>query len=327
MIALRHASDLAHWLFKTGQPLLGFFFVIAIWSIFVGDWKPAPAPPPLAQSSSSADSEPVWRDWASIKEVFFLGDSYTSYFFNVFGDQPSETNPLGNFDRWDQAQAGFAASGSSSLVAEVMPPQFSEVWAKLLTMKYNESGLLAYNLAMSGSVIEWRMTDKDRGKQQPSFPSSLKQQVDTFELHYVNSMGPLRASFSAETSLFALWSGINDIQLAYAGSYEVAWESMFASYTVSVERLYHMGARNFLILNTPPFDRIHDFDGKYRANIPIMNERIEYMVHKLRKRYSDMKLFYFNSHWLFTDILDDAHQFPMTADLKTVTDSCKPYQL
>ena len=49
------------------------------------------------------------------------------------------------------------------------------------------------------------------------------------------------------------------------------------------------------------------------------------MLHKLRRRFSDITLFFFDTHKLFEDALDAPEQFPLLADVKTVTTSCDAY--
>jgi hypothetical protein len=64
------------------------------------------------------------------------GDSYTTRQFNATGIQPTPTNPLGN-----PAYPNYVASNGPN-------------WVDFLTVKYNDSNFLAYDIAVGGATAD-----------------------------------------------------------------------------------------------------------------------------------------------------------------------------
>ena len=75
-------------------------------------------------------------------------------------------------------------------------------WIADLTVKYNQSLVLNYNLAVGGAVIDNNIVAN------PGYPSDLVSQVALFKQTY--SRKPASAPWTAASSVFGIWIGINE---------------------------------------------------------------------------------------------------------------------
>ncbi|CAE6454046.1 unnamed protein product [Rhizoctonia solani] len=105
-----------------------------------------------------------------------------------------------------------------------------ENWAGVLTTKVNESLILTWDYAVSGQQVTGVV--KQIGEQ--FIPTAGKR--------------PSWCPWNATNSLFVTWIGINDINRG------VVSERLPMLFGLQHD-LYQNGARNFLFLNLPPFDR------------------------------------------------------------------------
>jgi len=116
-----------------------------------------------------------------------------------------------------------------------------------MTVQYNQSRILSFDYAISGNTI-----------------SGVQAQIND----WLPTAGkkPSYAPWTATNSLFATWIGINDIKYAFNQT-QVHSEltvnnsanaqpgpSMTSLFNL-MDTLYTQGARNFLFVNVPPFDR------------------------------------------------------------------------
>ncbi|KAH7418863.1 hypothetical protein BKA64DRAFT_763689 [Cadophora sp. MPI-SDFR-AT-0126] len=175
----------------------------------------------------------AWPGWSGIKHAFIFGDSYTTTGFNVSLTQPTPTNPLGN-----PAYYGHTAANGPN-------------WVDYLTVKYNASTVLPYNLAYGGATINSALVA-------PYLPtvSSVAQQIENKWFPAYAAQDPV-ATWSPSDTLFAIFDGINDVGNSWACSTDKfnINNAVFAVYRGLVEELYQAGARNFAFLNVPPVDR------------------------------------------------------------------------
>jgi len=163
---------------------------------------------------------------------FSFGDSYTQTGFVDNGVLPAVGNPLGN-----PPYPGYTATGG-------------ENWVDFVTTTYNKSLVFTYNYAYGGATIDASLVT-------PYEPTvlSLTDQVNEFLTTVATK--PASTPWTSSNALFSIFIGINDIGNSY---YESGDRSAFSDTLLNaefalVQKLYNVGARNFLFVNVPPVDR------------------------------------------------------------------------
>ncbi|KAB5594635.1 Exoglucanase 3 [Ceratobasidium theobromae] len=164
-----------------------------------------------------------------VKYWFSFGDSYTQTGFDISGTLPAVGNALGN-----PTYPGYTACGS-------VPN-----WVDLVTVKYNTSTLLTYNFAYGGATIDANLVTP-----YTSTVQSLTDQVNIFLNH--TSAAP----WTSANSLFSVFIGINDIGNSWyqSGDRAAFSDTLLNAYFALIQKLYNVGARNFLFVNVPHVDR------------------------------------------------------------------------
>ncbi|KAL8739824.1 MAG: hypothetical protein Q9190_007409 [Brigantiaea leucoxantha] len=114
-----------------------------------------------------------------------------------------------------------------------------------MTMTFNQTLVLTYNMAFIGAAIDFAAIDSIND-------NDLVHQVDAWQGMYEKQQ---HANWTAENTLFIFEFAINDIINSYkhTDNYRgIAKE--FLSYKQQIRRLYDMGARNFIVTTSPPID-------------------------------------------------------------------------
>ena len=95
--------------------------------------------------------------------------------------------------------------------------------------QYNESFVKLFNFAFPGGTID------DKVDPSPFGALSFRQQVESlFSPRYSNG----REGWTAETSLFAVWTGLNDVMLLHAKPDASAYiDELTESYVGTVEKV------------------------------------------------------------------------------------------
>jgi len=251
--------------------------------------------------SASATSSPAPTSSPPVSSVanfwFSFGDSYTQTAFSPAGNPPQIGQPLGN----PPYPGGTTTVGPN--------------WIDFDTAMFNNSLILTWNYAYGGATIDASLAP-------PFTPTvlSLTDQVNEFLSGTANK--PVVAPWTSNNALFSIWIGINDLswswwqtgdRLAYN---DVLLDADFAL----VEKLYEVGARNFLFINVPPIQRSPYFLGldpsETNETAPILQSVIEDFNTKLAARASNLsstltgvKTFLWDSYTAFNQILDDPSAF------------------
>ena len=89
------------------------------------------------------------------------------------------------------------------------------------------------------------------------------------------------------------------------------------------------GARNFVILNIPPLDRM-PFSRKWGHPVPPQavldwNARLANLASNLTLHHPDATVFYLDTHALFNEVIDDPKSYPQTEVYRNTTDECQKY--
>ncbi|KAL6231421.1 hypothetical protein BDW75DRAFT_233609 [Aspergillus navahoensis] len=170
---------------------------------------------------------------AATKYLISFGDSYTSTSFNITGEKPSASNPLGN-----PPFPGWTSAGGAN-------------WIGDLVGTYNNSLLLNYNLAYGGATVNASLVA-------PYTPEvySFIDQVAEFNEYLVPP--PNFAPWSANNTLFAIWHsrGVNDVGGSwYQTNPDALATEILNQLFQQIELIYAGGARKFALLTVPPTDR------------------------------------------------------------------------
>ncbi|KAL4957540.1 hypothetical protein BDW69DRAFT_180465 [Aspergillus filifer] len=168
---------------------------------------------------------------AAQKYFITFGDSYSSTSFNITGEKPSASNPLGN-----PPFPGWTSAGGAN-------------WIGQLVGTYNSSLLLNYNLAYGGATVNASLVA-------PYTPEvySLIDQVTEFTQYLAPK--PEYAPWTANNTLFAVWEGVNDVAGAWWQTNPDALQiEILDQLFEQIEIVYSGGARNFALLTVPPIER------------------------------------------------------------------------
>jgi len=264
---------------------------------------------PTKTAAPTCKTNHNWPGWSGIKHAFIFGDSYTTTTFNVTGEQPTATNPLGN-----PPYPGWTASNGPN-------------WVDYLTVKYNESLVLTYNLAYGGATINSALVA-------PYLPtvSSVAEQIEN-EWFPAYASKPTTAPWSSADTLFAIFDGINDVGNSYWKDTATLNTAIFAVYRGIVDELYYAGARNFLFINVPPVNRSPLMlaqstasQASEKADLAVWNGMVVSMAKAVKNAFPDTNIFTVDSNSLFTEVLDNPASFPQTAHYKNTTAYCVAYE-
>lgn len=274
-------------------------------------WNPKTGKRPSCPSKPSGNDTPtkIWPGWDGIEYMFVFGESYTQTGFNTSLAQPNPANPLGNPD-----YPGYTATNGPN-------------WVDFLTTTYNATFLQTINLASGGATVDSALVE-------PYAPTvlSLIDQVQT-EYLPIYSDSPDFFSWIPNNTLFAAFFGINDIGNSYANANSTLYTQIFAKYAEQTDVLYQSGARNFLFLNVPPVDRSPltaeqgpEAQALESSVIQAFNQNVTTLAENLTSTYADATAFVFNTHELFTQVLDEPCSWPETCAYRNTTgfcDACK----
>lgn len=242
--------------------------------------------------------------------MIVFGDSYTTTGFKANREQPSEVNPLGNPD-----YPGDTSSNGPN-------------WINFLTTTYNQTFLKTVNFAYGGATV-----DGDLIRQFVPMIHSFKTQV--YEDYLPNySPPPSTFDWEPENTLFASFFGINDVNNAWQDS-TASWvlAQDIAEYADLIDVVYQSGARNFLFMKVPPFDRsplvVGHGDEAVREEsslIRAFNANITRMAANLSSTYDDVTTFVFDTHSIYSQVLDDPCSYGESCPLKNTTEYCPQYE-
>ncbi|KAL5118841.1 hypothetical protein ACEQ8H_003163 [Pleosporales sp. CAS-2024a] len=263
---------------------------------------------PLGANASS------WLGWPSVKHLFVFGDSYTQTGFDPTATQPTASNPLGN-PPWP----GWTSSNGPN-------------WLGFLTATYNHSSILAYNLAYGGATLDAALVAPYQAS-----VISMKDQVQTQYLPlYAAAHATTNTSWTAESSLFALFIGINDVgNTWWLDNRTALYDAIFKEYAALLHDVYDTGARNFLFLNVPPVNLsplitmqddagyATEYEGRAIAD---WNARLAAMVDRFAQTKPGVASFVFDTNALFRKVIEDPTTFDQTAGYKNTTAYCKAYE-
>ncbi|KAJ8609990.1 hypothetical protein MRB53_038830 [Persea americana] len=243
-----------------------------------------------AKSFMNASISSHWHGWTRVEDLIVFGDSWSDTGFDISGKQPSIENPLGN-PEWP----GDTASKQAN-------------WVDRLTVEFNQSNIMTYNFAASGGYID------------PSGDNStrlmMQQQVADFN--------DLKGKWKTESSLFAIWFGINDV--LHQNEFTDNLEEEFVELSRLVELLRAHGARNFLFF-TNPFETvplaISAPSSIWSDRTKEWNTRLSILVDSLIEE--DTTTFLFDVRSLFLSALNTPCLYDEACKMQELKNFCSPY--
>lgn len=228
-----------------------------------------------------------------------FGDSWSSTGFDIEGDPPSASLPIGN-----PPYPGRTVTNGAN-------------WVDYLVYERNESKILALDLAVGGATIDTTLIA-------PGMPliyiKSFKEQVEEWETY--------NFTWKADSSLYTIWFGVNDIT-AYTNETSHNFEAEFKVMVDLMDKLYAAGVRNFLIFNAPPLERspIFTLSGteEWKEINSEWNVNVTAVVSNFTKTYDEASTFFFDAHTFFNTIMDDPCSFEESCGFEVTTDTCEQY--
>jgi len=162
--------------------------------------------------------------------------------------------------------------------------------------------ILTYNFAITGASLTQALW--------PPYmlsPKSLNQPVEEqVSETFMGLCGPeadaQKCGWKPETALFMFFGGVNDILSTFMLNTERAPDRVIRRYRGSIARLYDDGARNFLLLNVPPIERIGvagEDTAQKRADVEDFNRLLRVMRNSLMREFTDMSVRLFDTNKLW----------------------------
>ena len=99
-----------------------------------------------------------------------------------------------------------------------------------------------------------------------------------------------------------------------------------------VKAVYRTGARTFLFINVPPIDRSPSTLAKgskaqeaQKTSVEDFNIRLGKMLEGLRTSYEGTRVFHYDIHELYSNVLDNPASYPETSVYKNTEGYCEEY--
>ncbi|KAF8625822.1 hypothetical protein AX15_005202 [Amanita polypyramis BW_CC] len=245
-----------------------------------------------------------WPSFACVKFMFILsesGDSYSSVGYHL--DQrrpPNAVQPLGitypGFTWNEENEPNWVGH----LVTKYYPaPRYTPNCEENgQDPEYMSSPLLVYDYARGGDTMD-----------------GVKHQITNWFLPKGGTK-PDWAPWSADTSLFITWIGINDC------AYHADCSGPIKSLLELHEELYEAGSRNFLFIDVPPIERspagVRLGRSRKRENrYDKWNIALREAITTFAAGHEDITVLLYSSHATFTKILDEPGKYGFeAADLR-----------
>lgn len=196
-----------------------------------------------------------------------------------------------------------------------------------MTTHYNQSQIQTLDLAQGGATVDLELVEQLPGVW------SFKLQAEHFLKLYKKDMTRLR--WDPDTTLFALFFGINDVYNSYRKTEDinVVYTNVMKVYADLVDQLHGAGARNFLIMNVPPMERaplsslgenVHT-KPVLRGAVQNYNRRLERTITAAGNRLAGSTFFQFDTFSMWDKIFMDVSSNPLTAPYKELAHCCPDY--
>ncbi|KAF9013884.1 hypothetical protein BDQ17DRAFT_1396000 [Cyathus striatus] len=227
-----------------------------------------------------------WPGFSGIRNLVIFGDSYSSIGYPGYRHKlvPTSDNPLGipfPGDTWNEPGE---PNWVGHLITKYRPgPKFCPS-AEKQSSEFIQNPLLVYDYAVGGHTV-----------------AGVSNQVESWFLPEIGKR-PEGAAWSSENTLFVTWVGINDC--AFSDIHERTLEKLFDIQ----EKLYNVGARNFLFIDVPTVHRSPTYRGHGTA-FENWNSELLGKIESFSSSHEDVTAFMFSSYSTFNSLLDDPETY------------------
>ncbi|KAK4048666.1 hypothetical protein OIV83_004636 [Microbotryomycetes sp. JL201] len=232
-----------------------------------------------------------------IQTIFAFGDSYTSVHYKV--------------------KNGYEPRGPKQ---DIRTTSGAKNWIQYLSEHLHVEDSL-YDFAVSGSSIEPLVLHAGEAPN-----PCLINQTDLFEQYFVDKDN---VAWDPRTTLFVVASGINDIanSIMLDINYEAKINNLVDIYRAQLQRLVTGGARHFLLMPVPPFDRTPlAMNGAHHSKfvewVHMWNFRFFDVVSTFQTDNPKLNVQVWDWHSVLDEILDNAKS---AYGFKETSTSCWPY--
>ncbi|KAL8767685.1 MAG: hypothetical protein Q9209_005865 [Squamulea sp. 1 TL-2023] len=254
-------------------------------------------------STSILPTTTGWPEWSSVEKLFVFGASYASTGYDWHREQPSLSgNPLGNSLRRTATQGPTNSNGPNFIT--------------YLTTTFNASKLLTYNFAYPGAQVDGSAANPNIAG---TSSNDLVFEVNNFLSTYTPAKGGVpMAEWRGDSSLFIFFFGVNDNQQTWQKPNRTAiTNKIFQTYEQELSLLYDQGARNFLLLNTPPMELMPHYTGSgtkegaphtqakrdgIKAQVDDYNSHYRGLISDFKASHPDAEIKLFDLHTLFVEM-------------------------
>lgn len=140
--------------------------------------------------------------------------------------------------------------------------------------------------------------------------------------------------WTSSSSLFAFFIGINDVGNSWWLNNSTLYDAIFTVYADLLDQTYATGARNFLLLSTPPVNlapiTLNQNDSGWAVEnegkvILDWNTRLAAMAKRFEEGKGGVKVFVHDTWGVYNAVIEKPESYEQTAGLKNVTGFCKAY--
>lgn len=262
-------------------------------------------------SSITTPEGNYWPGWDGIEHLVAFGDSISTTHYNMFRDQPSKENPLGN-----PVFPGFTTSNGPN-------------WLGFMTAEYNATFVKTVNFASGGATIDF-----DIVPQMGTGSNSVKHQVEQQWLTKYAHQPPAEFRWRADNSLFAIFAGNNDVRDTFLLKMDPSvLERSVEAHGKLMSKLYKSGSRNFLVMNILPFDlspmlsrKQTDAISELEKLVTDFNGLLNQTVSEFRIDYPDANVIFYDANKRFAQLLEDPCSMKETCLLLETDTYCEAYK-
>lgn len=178
-----------------------------------------------------------------------------------------------------------------------------------------------WNFAFGGADISTAYTPLHH-----DYTISLVNQTTQFE----DYAEPVLSHFiDKERSLVSFWIGTNDINdsATYDVDFPTFYDKLISTLFNRVERIYHLGYSNFLLMKLPPLDRTPSNQKRENGPLPNatmvewFNDALSHYAGRFQRSHLGARMMVFDTTKFLNDVLDD----PGPYGIKNTTDYCEAY--
>jgi len=165
-----------------------------------------------------------------------------------------------------------------------------------------------WNFAISGAVVDTKIVSGAM----PATP--MTEQYDWF----LKNMAPGKkfGNWKGESSLFAIWFGINDLGSKGNNSGSQIDERIATSMFNMVDGMYKQGGRNFMIIYVPPIEKcpvyLNGMNSNIKAFVPVYNNILNKHAKDFQASHPDTNVFVYDSYNEFDYIMENRSKYGIT---------------